>query len=357
MVLLVYDPETFESLGMIEAYESLQWVRRWHEPGEFELHIPYTEDAARLLRRENILVKDAEAGVIEAVYYSGDKNKADMIECRGYTLAGYARRRIIWDKLTITGAPEEIMLQLAEHNLGPSAGAERAISGLTVADVAGLAGDVMEYQSERRNLCDELRSLSEQSSLGWDIVWNGDGTMTFRVLHGLDRTQAQDENSWAIFSRGYENLSRPEYEEDARTLKNVVLVTAEANNVELTVTVGDAVGYIRREMMLNATGVDKDDNGNNLSRQQSEELMRTRGETELADNALVQSMTGDVSPVGNIVYRQDYDLGDVVTCLDERWGVASSARITEVKEIYEKNGLTLSLTFGRSVNFWRWLNG
>jgi len=355
MVLLVYDPETFDALGMIEAYESLQWIRRWHEPGEFELHIPYSEETAWLLKRENIIVKGDEAGVIEAVYYSGDK--VDEIECRGYTLAGYTMRRIIWDKLTITGAPEEIMLQLAEHNLGPSAGAERAISGLTVADVAGLPGDEMEYQSERKNLCDELRALSEQSGLGWDITWNDDGTMTFVVLQGLDRTQEQDENPWAIFSRGYENISRPEYEEDGRTMKNVVLVTAEANNVELTIAVGDAAGYHRREMTLAASGVDKDDQGNSLSRQQSEDLMHTRGETTLADKALAQSFTGDVSPVGNLVYREDYDLGDVVTCLDERWGVASSARITEIKEIYEKNGLTLSLTFGKSVNLWRWLNG
>jgi hypothetical protein len=355
MVLLVYDPETFDALGMIEAYESLQWIRRWHEPGEFELHIPYSEETAWLLKRENIIVKGDEAGVIEAVYYSGDK--ADEIECRGYTLAGYTKRRIIWDKLTITGAPEEIMLKLAENNIGPSAGEDREIPGLSVSDVAGLPGDEMEYQSERNNLCDELRALSEQSGLGWDIAWNGDGTMTFRVLQGLDRTQEQDENTWAIFSRGYENISRPQYEEDARTMKNVVLVTAEANNVELTVAVGDAAGYHRREMTLAASGVEKDDQGNNLSRQQSEELMHTRGETTLADNALAQSFTGDVAPVGNLVYRQDYDLGDVVTCLDERWGVATTARITEITEIYEENGLTLSLTFGRSVSFWRWLNG
>lgn len=355
MVLLVYDPETFDALGMIEAYESLQWIRRWHEPGEFELHIPYSEETAWLLKRENIIVKGDEAGVIEAVYYSGDK--VDELECHGYTLAGYAMRRIIWDKLTITGTPEEIMLKLAENNIGPSAGEGREIPGLSVSDVAGLPGDEMEYQSERKNLCDELRALSEQSGLGWDITWNDDGTMTFVVLQGLDRTQSQEENSWAIFSRGYENISRPQYEEDARTMKNVALVTAVANNVELTVTVGTGAGYQRREMTLSASGIDKDEDGNNLSTAQSLELMRSRGETELADKALAQSFTGDVSPVGNLIYREDYDLGDVVTCLDERWGVATTARITEITEIYEENGLTLSLTFGRSVNFWRWLNG
>ncbi|MGI6151235.1 MAG: siphovirus ReqiPepy6 Gp37-like family protein [Christensenellales bacterium] len=340
---------------MIEAYDSLQWLRRWHEPGEFELHVPYTEEAARLLKRESILVKGTEAGVIEAVYYSGDK--ADEIECRGYSLAGYAKRRIILDKLTITGTPEEIMLQLAERNIGPSAGPERSIPGLTVDSASGFSGEEMAYQSERGNLCDELRMLSEQSGLGWDIQWNGDGTMTFKVLKGLDRTQEQEKNSWAIFSRGYENISRPQYEEDARTMKNVALVTAQVNNNELAVTVGDAAGYIRREMAVNASGVDKDENGNALTKQQSEALMRSRGETDLADNALARSFSGDVSPVGNLIYRQDYDLGDVATCLDERWGLAVSARITEVKEIYEKNGFTLSLTFGKSVNFWRWLNG
>ena len=99
MVLLVYDPETFDALGMIEAYESLQWIRRWHEPGEFELHIPYSEETAWLLKRENIIVKGDEAGVIEAVYYSGDKVDESSV---GH-LWRVRHEMIIWDKPSITG--------------------------------------------------------------------------------------------------------------------------------------------------------------------------------------------------------------------------------------------------------------
>lgn len=354
MILAVYDPDSFGALGMIEAYESLQWLRKWHEPGEFELHMPYTAEAAALLKRENILVKGSEAGVIETVFFND--NGTDEIVCRGYTLSGYAKRRILWEKRTITGTPEEIMLQLAEHSLGPSAGSERAFPRMAVAPVIGFPGETMDYQSERGNLCDELRALSEQSGLGWDIALSG-GAMIFKVLAGLDRTREQDENAWAIFSRGYENISSPQYEEDAREIKNVVLVTAEIKSSELTETVGESTGYLRRETTVSVSGVDKDEGGNELTQEQSKALMRTRGETELAANVLAQSFSGGVAPVGNLVYREDYDLGDVVTCLDERWGVASSARITEVKEIYEKKGLTLSLTFGKSVDFRRWLNG
>ena len=47
---------------------------------------------------------------------------------------------------------------------------------------------------------------------------------------------------------------------------------------------------------------------------------------------------------GNLNYKTDYDLGDVVTVLD--MGLRADARITEIKEIYESGGLQLELTLG-----------
>jgi len=348
MVLYILSP-ALVALGMIEEYESVQWIRRFYEPGDFEIDMPYNANAAALLKKENIVVKGEEAGVIESVRLSDDG--ADRIECRGYSLAGYAKRRILWNKQTITDTPENVMRKLAEYNIGPSAGTDRAIANLAVAPEQASVMDAINYQSERENLCDELQTIGEQYELGWDITLS-DGVLSFVVLNGLDRSLSQQEHPRAIFSRSYENISSPEYEEDARDMKNVVLVTATLNDAEITETVGTETGYLRRETTLAASGVDKDENGYELDESESRALMRTKGAE--AAVALAQSFSGDAAPVGNLTYCVNYNLGDVVTCLDDRWGVTADMRITEVKEIYEKNGLTLSLTFGKGVNFRRW---
>lgn len=46
---------------------------------------------------------------------------------------------------------------------------------------------------------------------------------------------------------------------------------------------------------------------------------------------------------------QDWDLRDIVTVQDRKWGVTLNSRVKEIKEIYEVNGFNLECTFGNSI--------
>ena len=48
-------------------------------------------------------------------------------------------------------------------------------------------------------------------------------------------------------------------------------------------------------------------------------------------------------------YGKDWDLGDVVTVQNKKWGVMLNSRITEVTEIYEPAGFQLRATFGSNI--------
>ena len=48
----------------------------------------------------------------------------------------------------------------------------------------------------------------------------------------------------------------------------------------------------------------------------------------------------------NAVYLRDYDLGDIVNIKSHKWGIITQARITEINEIYENNGMKISVVFG-----------
>lgn len=52
--------------------------------------------------------------------------------------------------------------------------------------------------------------------------------------------------------------------------------------------------------------------------------------------------------VGGLEYEKDFDLGDLVTLQTKEWGVSLSARLTEVKEIYEPGGVKIEVTFGNN---------
>ena len=48
------------------------------------------------------------------------------------------------------------------------------------------------------------------------------------------------------------------------------------------------------------------------------------------------------------VYEDDWNLGDIVSLQNQDWGVTLDSRITEVTEVYERDGMQLSAVFGQS---------
>jgi hypothetical protein len=63
----------------------------------------------------------------------------------------------------------------------------------------------------------------------------------------------------------------------------------------------------------------------------------------------VNAFDAEVNTRGNLVYKTDYDLGQIVTIHARRWCVTLTARITEVTESYDENGLSLDIVFGRGL--------
>ena len=51
----------------------------------------------------------------------------------------------------------------------------------------------------------------------------------------------------------------------------------------------------------------------------------------------------------NLKFKADFDLGDRITCKEEKWGIQIDARITEVTETYQKGAEEIEATFGDSL--------
>ena len=64
---------------------------------------------------------------------------------------------------------------------------------------------------------------------------------------------------------------------------------------------------------------------------------------------MAHSFDAEVNPHGNLRYKVDFDLGQVVTVLSKKWGVTLAARITEIEESYDASGLALNIVFGKGA--------
>lgn len=78
-------------------------------------------------------------------------------------------------------------------------------------------------------------------------------------------------------------------------------------------------------------------------------MLNDRGNNKLAETKEIQTFDSKINLTSNLVYKTDYDLGDIVTCTSKKWGITINSRITEIEEIYEEKGLSINATFGNNV--------
>ena len=78
-------------------------------------------------------------------------------------------------------------------------------------------------------------------------------------------------------------------------------------------------------------------------------LLKQRGAETLAECKDIKTFESKINTRGNNVYKVDYDLGDIVTISDKKWGLTIDTRITEIEEVYESGTVAINPTFGNNI--------
>ena len=123
----------------------------------------------------------------------------------------------------------------------------------------------------------------------------------------------------------------------------------------LVIVNSEQAGLDRKELYVGANDIkqtykDEDNVEHTLTDAEYEQALRDRGTEKLEQFAVSQAFSSEINVGANLVYREDFDLGDRVTCINKTWNVRIDARITEVTEYYEaKKGNSLEITFGESI--------
>lgn len=364
MELYIFNRD-LELKGILDTFTSLRWVRRYHKTGEFELHCALDPTTLKLLQRENIIYKkdDIEAGFIETRQLKISTDGKEYLEIKGKFLTNYLDRRISWDRVNFNGKTEELMRKLVSDNCINPTNINRKIDNLILGNLKGFTEDI-KYQNSFGNVLEQLENISNTSNLGYrNILDIKTKKIIFDIYKGVDRTVNNGTIAPCIFSRDFENILEQEYMDSLNNYKNTCMIAGAGEGSARKITsIEEGQGLDRYELYVDARDlsdtkqVEKKDNEGNtetidvpIPDSEYIPMLLQRGKEKLAECYEVQTFDSKINTQGNNVYKKDYDLGDIVTVVDKKWGIRIDTRITEIEEIYEEKGQDINVVFGNNI--------
>ena len=374
MDVRVFDKE-LNALGLIDEMTSLIWTIKYFSVGEVKLLAPMTENNRELLQVGNILVKHDEyidyvdedentwrrGAEINYARYAKDEKGQEQIEARGSIISSWLNQRVINPQIQLTGTCQQIVNKLIERNIGSGATASRKFPQLVMLAQEDLGGASTEYSNEElKALGDEVRDVCQQGKIGYDLlICERLKQFGFYLYDGKNLTSGNtDGNPPCIFSRDFDNVNEQEYEDDTSNVKNHAFVrgAADSNNKQEVVEVDEdgASGYELMEVLIDASDIQRTAE-NSQGEQQDipvatyRAMLATRGNTELAQRIENYTFNSSINIMSNLRYKEDFDLGDRVTCIEKRWGITINSRITELTQTFERGKTLIEATFGESA--------
>ena len=357
MDLEIYD-KNYELLGVLDNFELLKWNRRYYIPGKFEITCPLTTDNLELLKKGNIIYKSGdEAGFIDYRNIKLSSLGNEVLYIKGEFLTGFLGRRIIWDQLCYTGTVEGLCRKIVEENCINPKNLNRRIPLLSLGALKNFS-EAIEYQNSYGNIINELEGLSRSYGMGYKVKFNYDLRMLeFEVYKGLDRTDSQNINDKALFSRQYENILEQDYIESLVDYRNTALIAGEGEGTNRKMaSIEKGIGLERYEFYVDARDLRSTkqvgDSEVVIPDNEYTSMLTQRGYSKLEEHKEVlcfDSVINTSAYQESLIYKTDYDLGDIVTVYDEKWNITVDTRITEVEEIYQNSGMSINVIFGNDM--------
>ena len=360
MELYIYNTD-MELQGLVEKITSLIWKRRYWTCGEFKLLVPFTEDHIAYLQKGNIVMKrgDTEAAQIRYTHIVKNSEGMEEIEVQGKFLLCWTGKRIIQKRIMATATEQSLLYRIVQENITEAADLERRIPNFIIntAD-ADTGSGTIDYTSEKyANAQLAIETAAKAAALGVRVLTNPRTKIhAFSVYKGRDLTADNTEgNAPCVFSQEFDNIVEQDYTNSIENLRSTAYVGGEESEAQKVAVVGGgATGIDRDEVFINATDITQEYEDENqqivtLTDAQYLALLAARGTEELSQYAETLAFGSNINTHGNLAYREDYDLGDRVTCINKRWGIKINVRITEITETYQKNIEAIDITFGESI--------
>lgn len=349
MELLVLNTN-YESIAVLDTYESLIWTDRYNSYGDFEMFFAMDESSLQYLKEDNYLwLKDSEhTMIIEDIRIDADTEDGNHLVVTGRSLESILERRIIWGQRVFAGNLQTaIQTMLNECIISPSI-ADRKISNFRF--VASTDPKITSLTIDNQYTGDDLytviKGLCEENNIGFKIILTDDNWFEFSLYAGVDRSYDQTENPYVVFSPNFENIINSNYFSSKASYRNVTLVAGEGEGTaRKTTVVGSGSGLNRREVFTDARDISSEtEDGVTLSDTEYYAQLRSKGLKTLADHPITTAFEGEVEVTRLFKYGEDFYIGDIVQIANE-YGNEGSAYISELIISRSEEGLSVYPTF------------
>lgn len=359
MELYIFNRD-LELKGILDTFISLRWVRIYNKTGKFELHCALNSNNLKLLERENIIFKkdDLEGAYIETRQLRIDNNGQEYLQITGKFLTNYLDRRISWDRIDFNGKVEELMRKLVYDNAINPTDNNRKITNLILGNIKGFIEDI-KYQNSFGNILEQLERISNTNNLGYrNLLDIKNRKIIFDIYKGVNRTVNNGTIAPCVFSRNFENILEQNYYDSLNNYRNTCLIAGEGEGKDRKLTfIEEEKGLDRYELYVDARDIQatkeikKGDTTEEIPIPLDEYLniLKQRGKEKLEECKEIQTFDSKINVNGNNKYKKDFDLGDIVTVVDKKWGIQLNTRIIEIEEIYEEKGLEINIIFGNNI--------
>lgn len=344
-ILPIIANSNFIKLGVLEEYKSFIWTSRYYSPGDFELCINVNPKSVEFLQINNYVMRDDDdnVGIIESLVIETDEDGQEIMIASGRFIGSILNRRIIATQTLFSNqyVSSVINTLLTNNIINPSVAARKIdnfVSGITAN-----MGPQITTQFTGQNLSDTVSKLCASYGLGFKVIINSSGQFEFELYEGTDRSYGQSINPYVVFSEQYDNLISSQYEENHQAMVTNVLVAGEGEGTDrITAWTGTNTGLARYESYKDAR--DMSTNNGEISQSEYMNQLVARGKENMTD--FTTAFSGEVDFSG-IRYKQDVNLGDMVTVENSRWGISMNCRLVEVIESIDESGAyTINPTFG-----------
>ena len=331
--------DNFETISIIDSYESVIWTDRYIGYGDFEIYAPFSFDLLNKVKQDYYLtiLNSEHVMIIESVEILSDIDKGNRLKITGKSLESILNRRIMWSKAKYTGSLQVAIKSILTNSIISPSIEDRKISNFIFEesnDERITALTIEDEFTEEQNVYDIIVGLCERNYLGYRITLNSSNQFVFKLYMGEDRSYDQLTNPYVVFSPNYENIINSNYIDSTEKMKNITLVVGEQSSI----TVGSGTGLTRREIYTDGMGVNPQEVGD------YNESLKRLGTYTLQDNSRVKNFEGEVDAVRMFVYGKDFFIGDVVQISNE-YGIEGSARVMEFIKSDDASGSKAYPTF------------
>lgn len=365
---------------IIDTYSSIIWAKRYNSVGDCELVISATEDNFNKVKECRYISRPDDDMVckIEKIEIQTDEENGNQFIITGTDIKNILNQRIVAKQTNFNGLVEDYIRKLITDSIINPTNTDRKIKNFILADKVGFTERIRE-QVTYDYVGDKIQELCQQYGWGYKVTVNN-GNFVFALYKGEDKSQ------YVTFSEDYDNISTTDYSKDDSNIKNVALIAGEGEGVaRVTTSIGSGLGIDRHELYVDARDISseidydellssypngkekiinniiyyqvnnvniailtKDDKGQvtkvKLCSNVYIENLKNTGYEKMSAYTTISSFTGEVVVGINYTYKQDYDLGSIVSIVNE-YGISIKVRISEIIESQDDSGYSMEPTF------------